>query len=132
MSKKANIQRNGAAGAGAGGQNLPFARSVRAGGFVFVSGQTAQVNGELIDGGIVAQTRQTIENLRAILAESGCDLSDVVKVQVWLDDPRDFWSFNGVFKEYFSAHPPARSTVASPMVIDAKIEMDVVAWVGEK
>lgn len=122
------IKRNGAAGAGAGGQNLPFARSVEAGGFVFVSGQTAMENGELIDGGIVAQTHKVIENIRAALAEAGCSLSDVVKVNVWLDDPRDFWSFNGVFRQYFSDAPPARSTVASPMVIDAKIEMDVIAW----
>lgn len=122
------IKRNGAAGAGAGGQNLPFARSVEAGGFVFVSGQTAMENGELIDGGIVAQTHKVIENIRAVLAEAGCSLSDVVKVNVWLDDPRDFWSFNGVFRQYFSDAPPARSTVASPMVIDAKIEMDVIAW----
>lgn len=123
-----NIKRNGAGGAGAGGQNLPFARSVEAGGFVFVSGQTAMENGELIDGGIVAQTHKVIENIRSLLAEAGCDLSDVVKVNVWLDDPRDFWSFNGVFQQYFSDAPPARSTVASPMVIDAKIEMDVIAW----
>lgn len=122
------IKRNGVAGAGAGGQPLPFARSVEAGGFVFVSGQTAMENGELIDGGIVAQTHQVIANIRAVLKESGCDLADVVKVNVWLDDPRDFWSFNGVFKEYFGAHPPARSTVASPLVIDAKIEMEVVAY----
>lgn len=121
------IKRNGAAGAGAGGQNLPFARSVEANGFIFVSGQTAMENGELIDGGIVAQTHKTIANIREILAESGCDLSDVVKINVWLDDPRDFWSFNGVFRQYFSDHPPARSTVGSPMVIDAKIEMEAIA-----
>lgn len=122
------IKRNGAAGAGAGGQNLPFARSVEAGGFLFVSGQTAMENGEIIDGGIVAQTQKVIDNIRAILAESGYDLADVVKVNVWLDDPRDFWSFNGVFREHFSAAPPARSTVVSPLVVDAKIEIDVVAY----
>ena len=123
-----SIKRNSAAGAGAGGQTLPFASSVEAGGFVFVSGQTAMENGELMDGGIVTQTHKVIANIRAALNEAGCDLADVVKVNVWLDDPRDFWSFNGVFKEYFGAHPPARSTVASPLVIDAKIEMEVVAY----
>ncbi len=122
------IERFRLAGQGAGGQDLPFAKAVKAGGFLYVSGQTAMVNGELIDGGIVAQTRQVFENIRAILTDAGYGFEDVVKVNVWLDDPRDFWSFNGVFREYFQDFPPARSTVSTPMVIDAKIEIDVVAY----
>lgn len=113
---------------GAGGQPLPFAKAVRAGDFVYVSGQVAMKNGEIVHGGIVDQTRLTIENIKAILEETGCGLEDVVKVNVWLDDPRDFWSFNGVFSEYFGNHPPARSTVQSAIMVDAKIEMDVIAY----
>lgn len=122
------IDRFRLAGAGAGGQELPFAKATRAGGFLFVSGQVAMSDGEIISGGVVAQTHKTMENIKAILSEAGYGLEDVVKVSAWLDDPRDFWSFNGVFKEYFQGHPPARSTVVSPLVVDAKVEIDVVAY----
>ena len=123
-----NIKRLGTAGPGAGGQNLPFARAVAAGGFVFVSGQVAMKNGEIVPGGIISQTRQTVANLRAVLKEAGCEARHIVKINVWLDDPRDFWSFNRVFHEEFGEHPPARSTVASPLMVDAKIEMEAVAF----
>ncbi|WP_305856734.1 RidA family protein [Balneatrix alpica] len=122
------IERFTLAGTGAGGQELPFAKATKAGGFLFVSGQIAMENGEVVEGGIVTQTRKAIENIKAILEEAGYSLSDVVKVSAWLDDPRDFWSFNGVFKEYFIGHPPARSTVVSPLVVDAKVELDVIAY----
>ena len=113
---------------GAGGQRLPFAKAVRAGDFVYVSGQIAMTNGEVSAAGIVAQTHQTIDNIIAILAEAGCGLDHVVKVNAWLADARDFWSFNGVFAKYFSDHPPARSTVQSALMVDAKVEMDVIAY----
>ena len=114
---------------GAGGQSLPFSKAVEANGFLFVSGQVAmEKTGEVSAGGIIPQTRKTIENLKEILEECGYSLSDVVKVSVWLDDARDFWSFNKVYAEYFGAHPPARSTVCSSITVDAKIEMDVVAY----
>lgn len=122
------IERFRLAGSGAGGQELPFAKATKAGGFLFVSGQVAMSDGEIINGGVVAQTHKTMENIKAILSEAGYGLEDVVKVSAWLDDPRDFWSFNGVFKEYFQGHPPARSTVVSPLVVDAKVEIDVVAY----
>ncbi len=123
------IERIGGEKTGAGGQRLPFVPAVRAGDFVFVSGQVAMDDqGEIISGGIVAQTRKTIDNIVAVLDSAGCTLEDVVKVNVWLDDPRDFWSFNRVYAEYFTDAPPARSTVASAIMVDAKIEMDVVAY----
>ena len=116
---------------GAGGQKLPFAKAVRAGDFVYISGQVAMENGEIIDGGIVKQTHKTIANVIAILAEAGCGLEHVVKVNCWLDDPRDFWSFNGVFEKYFRDNPPARSTVQSAIMVDAKVEIDVIAYKPE-
>jgi enamine deaminase RidA (YjgF/YER057c/UK114 family) len=82
---------------GAGGQKLPFAKAVRAGDFVYVSGQIAMRDGEVVPGGIIDQARLTFDNIKQILSEAGCGLEDVVKVNVWLDDPRDFWSFNKVF-----------------------------------
>ncbi len=128
MSESRPIERFAMAPPGAGGQRLPFAKAVRAGDFVYVSGQVAMRDGEIVAGGIVEQARITFENIRQILEEAGCSLEDVVKVNVWLDDPRDFWSFNKVFSDYFQNHPPARSTVQSLIMVDAKIEADVIAY----
>ena len=112
----------------AGGQKRPFAKAVRAGDYVHVSGQVPTVDGEVVVGGIVAQTEQVIENIKAVLALAGCGLEDVVKVNCWLDDARDFSSFNAVFAKHFGANPPARSTVQSAMMVDCKVEIDVLAW----
>jgi reactive intermediate/imine deaminase len=115
-------------GKGTGGQHLPFARAVEADGWLYVSGQVAMVDGEVIDGGIVAQSHQAIKNVLAILAEAGYGPEHVVRCGVWLDDTRDFQSFNKVFKEYFGANPPARACVQSAMVVDCKVEVDCVAF----
>ncbi|MFS4438165.1 RidA family protein [Paracoccaceae bacterium GXU_MW_L88] len=124
-----HIERLGADRTGAGGQPLPFAPAVRAGDFVFISGQVAmKENGEIEPGGIEAQTRKTMENLIAALALADCTLEDVVKCGVWLDDPRDFWTFNRVYASYFPNGGPARSTVRSQIMVDAKVEVDAVAY----
>lgn len=112
----------------AGGAKRPFAKAVRAGDYVHVSGQVPTVNGEVVLGGIVAQTEQVIENIKAVLALAGCGLEDVIKVNCWLDDARDFSSFNAVFEKHFGPNPPARSTVQSALMVDAKVEIDAVAW----
>jgi reactive intermediate/imine deaminase len=112
----------------AGGQRRPFAKAVRAGDYVHVSGQVPTVAGEVVMGGIVAQTEAVIANIKAVLALAGCGLEDVIKVTCWLDDPRDFSSFNAVFEKHFIDHPPARSTVQSRLMIDAKVEIDAIAW----
>jgi len=110
-------------------QNLPFSKAFRAGDFVFVSGQVAfDENGRLIDGGIEAQTDQVMHNVEAVLKEAGCALSDTVKTTVWLADARDFARFNATYATYFPKDPPARSTVESRLMIDAKIEVEVVAY----
>lgn len=120
--------RYGAADPQAGGQKRPFAKAVRAGDFVYVSGQVPTVDGEIVPGGIVVQTEQVIANLKAVLALAGCTLADVVQVTCFLDDPRDFSSFNAVFERHFAAAPPARSTVEARLMVDAKVEIDAVAW----
>lgn len=125
---KLGIVRLATADAAAGGTPRPFAKAVRAGDFVYVSGQVPSVDGEIISGGIVAQTEQVMANIIEVLALADCGLEHVIKVNVWLDDPRDFTSFNGVFEKYFIAHPPARSTVQSALMVDAKVEMDVIAY----
>ncbi|AHD11855.1 RidA family protein [Phaeobacter gallaeciensis] len=123
------IERIGAERSGAGGQALPFSPAVRAGDFVYISGQVAmKENGEIEPGGIEAQTKRTMDNVIAVLAKAGCTLDDVAKVNVWLDDPRDFWTFNRVYAGYFPNGAPARSTVRSQLMVDAKIEIDVTAY----
>jgi len=126
---KATIERFGGGKTGAGGQPLPFATAVRAGDFVFISGQVAmKENGEIEPGGVESQTKRTMENVIAALALADCTLEDVVKVGVWLDDTRDFWTFNKVYAGYFPNGGPARSTVRSQLMVDAKVEIDAVAY----
>jgi reactive intermediate/imine deaminase len=125
------ITRFDGADAAAGGTPRPFAKAVRAGDFIYVSGQVPTVEGEVVSGGIIAQTEAVMENIISVLSLADCGLEHVVKVSVWLDDTRDFSSFNSVFAKYFTAHPPARSTVQSAIMVDAKVEMDVVAYKPE-
>ncbi len=124
-----SITRYGSAGGkGTGGQHLPFSRAVEANGWLFVSGQVPMVDGEVVSGGIVAQSRQAVQNMLAILGEAGYAPEHIVRCGVWLDDPRDFAAFNGVFREFFGEHPPARACVVSSMVVDCKVEIDCVAY----
>jgi reactive intermediate/imine deaminase len=123
------IERYGVGGGvGQGGQHMPFARAAGADGWLFVSGQVPMENGELAEGGIVAQTHKAIGNLLAILTEAGYGPEHVVRCGVWLDDARDFAAFNKVFQSYFGAQPPARSCVQSSMVVDCKVEIDCIAY----
>jgi reactive intermediate/imine deaminase len=109
--------------------NLPFHPAVRAGDYIFISGQVAKdEGGNMCAGNIEEQTRWTIECLRRILAEDGADLGDVVKVTVYLEDVRDFGRYNRVFAEYFPDGRIARTTVEARAVIDTKIEMDAIAY----
>jgi reactive intermediate/imine deaminase len=124
-----SIKRYGAEGGkGTGGQHLPFARAVEADGWLYVSGQVPMVNGEVVEGNIIVQAHQAINNLVAILKEAGYTTEHVVRCGVWLDDARDFQSFNKVFLEYFGENPPARACVESRMVVDCKVEIDCVAY----
>ncbi|MFZ4286512.1 RidA family protein [Variovorax sp. HJSM1_2] len=110
-------------------QARPLSPAVRAGDFVFVSGTVpTDDQGQVVPGGIEAQTRQVFKLLEKALALADCTLADVAKVNVWLDDARDFGSFNRVYMECFGDHRPARSTVESRLMIDAKVEIDVTAY----
>ena len=109
--------------------NLPFHPAVRAGDFVFISGQVAKdENGNMISGTIETETRATIEALRRALQAAGCDLEGVVKVTTYLADARDFGRYNGVFKEFFPEGRLARTTVEARAVINTKIEIECVAY----
>jgi len=113
----------------AGTRSLPRSLATKAGGFVFVSGQVARdENGDLVAGGIEAQTRQTMKNVAHALALAGCTLEDVVKTTVWLDDARDFDAFNRVYGEFFPANKPARSTAQVRNVVGTKVEIEAIAY----
>ena len=108
---------------------LPFHPGVRAGDFIFISGQVAKdENGNMSAGNIEEETRWTIEGIRRILKLDGADLSDVVKVTVYLEDARNFGRYNKVFAEYFPEGRIARTTVEARAAIECKIEMDAVAY----
>ena len=109
--------------------NLPFHPGVRAGDFIFISGQVAKdENGDMCSGNIEEETRWTIECMRRILQADGADLSDVVKVTAYLADARNFGRYNKVFAEYFPDGRISRTTVEARAVIECKIEMDAVAY----
>jgi 2-iminobutanoate/2-iminopropanoate deaminase len=112
---------------------LPMAPAVWAGNYLFVSGQAAlDEDGAVIDGGIKPQAHLTIQRLISVLEHAGCTLDHVVKAMVWLDDPRDFFAFNKVYAQYFGDAPPARSTMVSPLVLDGKVEIELVAYKSTK
>jgi enamine deaminase RidA (YjgF/YER057c/UK114 family) len=109
--------------------NLPFHPAVRAGDFVFLSGQVAKdEHGNMVSGTIEEETRATLLACQRILALAGCTLDDVVKVTTFLEDARDFGRYNGVFKEYFPEGRLARTTVEARAVISTKIEIEMVAY----
>jgi reactive intermediate/imine deaminase len=102
---------------------------VRAGDFIFVSGQVpVGSDGAIVAGGIEGQTRQVIENIGAALALAGAELSDVIKTTVILIDAKEFASFNKVYAEYFPRRPPARTTLEARLMIDIRVEIEAVAY----
>ena len=108
----------------------PYSQALRAGGFLFTAGQVGfdPATGELVDGGIGEQTRQVLQNIRAILEAGGSGLAQVVKTTVFLVDMADFGAMNEVYAEAFGAHRPARSTVAvAALPRGARVEIEAVA-----
>lgn len=111
-----------------GTSHVPLSPAVKAGDFVFVSGQVPVRNdGTMVTGGIAEQTEQVLANVKAALALAGCTMEDVVKTTVYLEDARDFGAFNAVYARHFPKEPPARTTVESRLMVDIKIEVDAVA-----
>lgn len=105
----------------------PYSPFVRAGDFVYFSGQTPLRDGALVDGGVAAQTAQIFENIVALLADAGASLGDVVKTTCFLTDMGDFAEFNGAYAEAFGDHRPARSTVGvAALPVGASVEIEVI------
>ena len=110
----------------------PYSQALRAGGFLFTAGQVGfdPASGTLVDGGIGEQTRQVLQNIRAILEAGSSSLAQVVKTTVFLVDMADFAAMNEVYAEAFGTHRPARSTVAvAALPRGARVEIEAVAAV---
>ena len=111
------------------GRRLSLSRAVRAGDFVFLTGQVPMQNGAIMThGSIEDQTRAVLDDITATLALAGCDRTDVVKSMVWLTSRDDFPGFNAVYADYFPEHPPARSAIVNDLLVDVKVEIEVIAY----
>jgi reactive intermediate/imine deaminase len=111
-------------------EGLPFSSAVRAGGMLYLSGQIGVRRGtqELVPGGIAAETRQTMENIRAVLEHAGSSLDRVVKCTVFLVDIEEYGSMNEVYASFFPKDPPARSTLAGRgLALGARVEIECIA-----
>ncbi|MDQ6986541.1 MAG: Rid family detoxifying hydrolase [Mariprofundaceae bacterium] len=108
----------------------PYAQAIRAQGMLFTSGQIGlnPQTGKLIDDTLVGQANQVMGNLRAVLAAADCQLSDIVKVNIYLLDMADFPALNALYADWLGEHRPARATVAvAALPLGARVEMDVIA-----
>lgn len=108
----------------------PYSQGVKAGGFVFVSGQVAidPATNKLIEGDIRAQTERVLKNVSAILDAAGTSMDQVVKTTVFLKNMEDFVPMNEVYATFFPAEPPARATVeASKLPKDMLVEIEAIA-----
>jgi 2-iminobutanoate/2-iminopropanoate deaminase len=109
----------------------PYTPIVRAGEWLVVSGQVGIVDGRLVDGGVDAQLRQALDNLRGLLEQEGASLSSVVKTTVFMTDMGDYPTMNEVYVAAFGDHRPARSAVAvAALPLGAAIEVEAWAHVG--
>ena len=109
----------------------PYSQAIRAGQFLFVSGQVPidPATGQLVQDGIASQTRRALENVGAILQAGGASFRQVVRTTVYLADLGDFAAMNEVYATFFAAPQPARSTIqAARLPRDARIEVDVIAF----
>lgn len=112
-----------------GTAHVPLSPAMRAGDFVFVSGQVpVGDDGKVVAGGVGPETDQVLANITKVLALAGCELSDVVKTTVWLRDRDDFPAFNEAYANHFPTSPPARSTAESRLMIDIAVEIEAVAY----
>ena len=115
-----------------GGRTLSLSRAVRAGDFVFLTGQIPFKDGEpMTSGTIEDQTRVVLDLITETLTQAGCTRDDVVKAMVWLRERADFPGFNEVYSEYFPTDPPSRSAVLNELLVDVRVEVEVVAYKPE-
>ena len=109
--------------------NLPFHPAVRAGDFIFVSGQVPKdENNDVISGTIEEETLATLKTIERIIAAEGATLADVVRITTYLEDSRDFGRYNKAFQQGIGNAVLARTTVEAKAVINTKIEMDAIVY----
>jgi 2-iminobutanoate/2-iminopropanoate deaminase len=107
-----------------------YSQAVRAGEFLFLAGQLGldPKTGQMVAGGVEAETRQTLENLGAVLSAASASFADVVKATVYLADMEEFAAFNAVYAQYFQDQPPARVTVGvAALPRKARVEIEAIA-----
>ena len=110
----------------------PYSQAIKAGGFVYVSGQVPidPETGEFVPGGIAEQTDRVLKNVAAVLEAAGSSLEQVVKTTVFLAEMNEFGAMNEVYAKFFKDAPPARATVqAARLPKDARVEIEAVALV---
>lgn len=113
----------------------PYSQAIKIGDFLFASGQIPinPETGDLVEGGIEAQTKQVMENVKQVLLAGGSDLENVIKTTIFILDMGDFAAVNKVYGEYFTAKLPARSCVAvAKLPKEALVEIEVVAYCGQR
>jgi 2-iminobutanoate/2-iminopropanoate deaminase len=112
----------------------PYSPAVRAGDFIFVSGQVPvdPATNQLSSGDIKHETRIVLNNVKLVLEGAGATLADVVRVGVYIGDGKDFAAMNEVYSEFFGADKPARSTIVCGFAAEIKVEIDCVAFAPKK
>lgn len=108
----------------------PYSQAIKANGFLFISGQIPldPVTGEVVYGGIEMQTRQVLSNLQGILQKEGLGFANAVKTTVFLQDMNDFAAMNKIYAEFFTAEPPARSTIqVARLPRNVAVEIEMIA-----
>ncbi len=114
------------------GRKLSLSRAVRAGDYIFCTGQVPMKDGKVMtSGSIEEQTTAVIKDIEKTLSLANCTLNDVVKSMVWLSNKNDFPGFNEVYSRYFKSDPPARSAVVNELLVDVKVEIEVIAYKPE-
>jgi 2-iminobutanoate/2-iminopropanoate deaminase len=120
-------------GEGVPQSHLPFSPAIRAGDYVFVSGQASvDDTGKIVVGTFEEECRRSFENLRKILAAAGLDFSDVIQVRNYVNSQDDLAEFNRIYREFFSEPFPARTTIMGCLGTLLKFEVDVVAYAPKK
>jgi 2-iminobutanoate/2-iminopropanoate deaminase len=111
----------------------PYSPAVKAGGFIYVSGQVPvdPVTQKVVSGDITVETRRVLDNIKLILEGCGATMADVVRCTVFLESSADFAAMNAIYAEYFGDNKPTRTTVVAGFVLPGiKVEIDAIAFVG--
>ena len=114
------------------GRLLSLSKAVKAGDYIFLTGQVPMKNGEIMTcGTIEEQTVAVLTEIKKTLSLAKCSLKDVVKSMIWLSKKDDFPGFNKIYGSFFPKDPPARSAIVNQLLVDVKVEIEVIAYKQE-